>query len=840
MNHEAIGIAINGREVKIVHMVRDKYRLLVNYLESAVLKSDLEEEAKLKSKQAPDSTVLNEDDDIFSIKEEPYRSKAQDGKRLSARENADIIYSLLRKFTVRKIKVGFNIPASSVSYQDLDTHLDYDKNVFKGTLRKKIEEWKQGFNSLESVSVITRGDGTLCNVSCENQRPAIIGVLEQLNSFYRGNISLALMEPNEIALVNLAKNSYNFRDPNDCTAIIEMETEFSRIIFMKGGDLLSVSPIITESFNPDIMNIIYSKIIFELDNYNITDIKNILLAGKASTSTAKEYFEDRFPEARVGFIVSQPLAENLTTQYAREDLSEYAIPIALAWKLIDSKNENFIPTNLMPTQILDRQNVFKLTFTSYILLAFLGITSFFFTVRITSQKIENKSLRTKNRVYEERIRHSETTVKRVQELEHEIAKLTKSISLSDSLGFGSDRLLGLLERLNETVARTGKTWIDEIQNARNGFIIKGVTLERVNSPEIAKALGNAKTNKLLRIAYGNQKAFSFEIQVDAPRGVYQPGYEDMINPSTPLPAAEPPKIKMTSAEASETQPAIVSSLKTEDQTITVVESPATENNENIADESVANTSPQVVTEAVYQRNDTRETSSANQTVESNQPVNDQNKASSHYTIQVSAHAIKFTANKEVQFFQSKGYDAFVTTQLHSSRDIPYWVCIGDYTSYLEAEQSVAELEKLSKREFDIVNTGSATSERVTAETTPIERRPIQTKISESGRDIPEVRDRTIDADKQGSPESARSTHSSGYYTIRLSAHATQLTAKKDVSQFKRQGYDAFITLSPHRSQNVPLWVCYGEYKTYDEAKAKMLELKQSIPGDYYVFQSKIQ
>ena len=146
------------------------------------------------------------------------------------------------------------------------------------------------------------------------------------------------MDSNEVSLANLARNSYNFYETNEITVIVQLETEFSRIIFMKGDDLLTVSPIITEGLSPEINEIIYSKIIYELDNLNISEINNLLLSGKASTSTAKSFFEKEFPKVRVGFIVSQPLAENLSTQFSREDLSDYAIPIALAWKVVDSKS----------------------------------------------------------------------------------------------------------------------------------------------------------------------------------------------------------------------------------------------------------------------------------------------------------------------------------------------------------------------------------------------------------------------------------------------------------------------------------------------------------------------
>ena len=88
----------------------------------------------------------------------------------------------------------------------MDTRLDYNKNIFKGSLRKKVDDWKKGFNALDNVSVISKKDGTLCNVACDTHQLIVIETLEQLNTFFRNNLYLALMDPNEISLINDSKS----------------------------------------------------------------------------------------------------------------------------------------------------------------------------------------------------------------------------------------------------------------------------------------------------------------------------------------------------------------------------------------------------------------------------------------------------------------------------------------------------------------------------------------------------------------------------------------------------------------------------------------------------------
>ena len=211
MRKQAIGIAINGRDVKIAQLIRDKSGVSVAYLQSAILSSDLDNEAHQALEERTQAPLNESKEDLFGMDKPPeVEEPVQDNARVQ--ENANIIYSLLKKFTATKVRVGFNVSSANVSYQDLNTTLDYDKNVSKGNLLKKIEKWKSGFNSLDNVSVIARGDGTLCNVALESpQQPMILTLLEQLNTYFKGNLLLSSMVPNEVALVNLAKKSYTFK-----------------------------------------------------------------------------------------------------------------------------------------------------------------------------------------------------------------------------------------------------------------------------------------------------------------------------------------------------------------------------------------------------------------------------------------------------------------------------------------------------------------------------------------------------------------------------------------------------------------------------------------------------
>ena len=869
MRKEAIGIAINGREVKIAHLFKDKDRMAIDFLQSAVLASDLEIQERNNNDDGLEATLNKDEVDAFDING-PYETELPQENEEETRNNANVLHTVLNKFAGRKSKVGFNISPSNVSYKELDTHLDYDKNVFQGTLREKIENWKKGFNALDTVSVLSRKDGTLCNVVCETPNPPILYILDQLNAYFKGNLFLALMDPNEISLVNLARNSYNFNTGLEITAIIEVETEFSRIIFMRGDDFLATSPIIPESVSPDINSIIYSKLLYELDNLNIEEVNNILLAGNASLNTTKEYFEKRLPKTRVGFIVSQPLAENLTIQYTREDLSQYAIPITLAWKAIDSKNDKFIPTNLLPAAVIDRQKVLKLSLTSYALLLLLAFTAFFMAWTIGAKNADINSFERQNIVLQDRIDNSEFTVKKVNDIDQQLMRLKKRLALSDSLGQGSDKLLSFLESLNESVLDIDDIWIEEVQTIEGGFRIQGMALKRGSVPELSETLGGAKIRKLTRSGYGSHKVFLFEMDI-----IWDP--ESLFDDYDQFPVPDIYPASRSSVSDAQYARAEIAQNRTKN-----LHTEPPQKSQTRADDSMSDR----VSEATYSENQANddnfqygsykkeatmreEESSASKAINySTEPKrhralsNDIEGAYSHYTIRISAHAVRFTAEKDIALFRSKGYEAYITRLPNSNRSVPYSVCFGNFDSYAEAQQECENLYSIIRREYDIVGlpdnkTSYAPQFNRNApfKTTPVsDHRAIrtssmparQTRMADNGDDgnraqahrpspDAEARKSINRIENSKNQESVARPHdSTSHYTIRISAHVIRFTADKDIKLFKSKGLETYLCDFSEKSPDSPYWVCYGKFDSVSSAEAEIAKLNRLISRKYRV------
>ena len=69
-----------------------------------------------------------------------------------------------------------------------------------------------------------------------------------------------------------------------------------------------------------------------------------------------------------------------------DQIAEFAIPIALAWKASDSSNKSLISTNFLHKQIIESQKVFKVGWHGFVIVALIFIFSLLSTSKIMEFK----------------------------------------------------------------------------------------------------------------------------------------------------------------------------------------------------------------------------------------------------------------------------------------------------------------------------------------------------------------------------------------------------------------------------------------------------------------------
>lgn len=507
---QALGFAVSGTEVRLAHLISEKGQIRLEALERAKLKTSLETPA---AAEKPEEFTEGELPDAFGLKESAGEKAFRENNQRTDSANVEVLYGLLDRFTQKRIKIACNVPLSMVSYQGMPGPVGAMSVVERMGGAERVPGMNLGQRTIKGK------DGTAITMSYENHPPTM-SLLRELNGFVRGNLFLDLMQTTELALVNLARVSMEL-PPDAVTAIVYLEEGFSRLLFLRGEDLIHVSSLINESASsPDILEVIYRRLLYEQDEAQIPEVAKILLAGKGSRMRAKDFFAAQCTGVDVDYLYSDKLGKFPANEIQRAVFSEFAVAIALAWQVLEPKNPSFMLVDLLPQEFKDQQQVLKLNYHGYVLLALTGLVAFFFTWQILRLRNDNAIINAKNLQLEEQIRSNQATVDRVHELEEECKRLDKNLVLSDSLSKGHDEFLVFSQKLNRSVRRTGSVWVEEILKSQNGFSIKGISLRRETIPFLAEQLENASLRRVTRAEDGKQKMFSFELErQNAPAGV---------------------------------------------------------------------------------------------------------------------------------------------------------------------------------------------------------------------------------------------------------------------------------------------------------------------------------
>lgn len=516
MTKNALGIAINGQDIKVAEIVKNKNEICISVLENARLVTELECPLSESSKDSVDA-LLND-----GPTEESFSNFDDDETFMDngSSENFEILHALFKNIASKKIQTAFNAPADKVVYKETEATVPQqptEKNgIFSDLLKPKTKKSKEPV--VYNISPLGQEHGF--NVYLDShEAPIIQSSLEQLNSLLNGNLLLSTMMPNEVALVNLVNRNYNFEEPTAISAIIYIEESVSRIIFLKGSFFWFASPLYAEADDENINTLIYSKILFELDNHNMEHVSNIFLACRAVNDLSYMYFMENFPGSNVDLIISHHFAEQYSSEYDRPQLAEYAIPIALAFETLMTKDTFAIRGNLLPAEIINRHKMLKLSKMGFGFLGLLAAATLVFTYLTVDNAKMSRHLIAQNEMLQEQIIYNQDLVEQVQKLNADIINLDRSLSLSDSLGNGYDNLFMFLDVLNQSIKENKSLWIDHLETNDKGFNISGSALNRQTIPVLSKRVGYNLLQKVFREEINNKLLYNFEMDIRWPNKI---------------------------------------------------------------------------------------------------------------------------------------------------------------------------------------------------------------------------------------------------------------------------------------------------------------------------------
>tara|TARA_R100001143_G_C3361345_1_gene136873 strand:+ start:48732 stop:50915 length:2184 start_codon:yes stop_codon:yes gene_type:complete len=475
----------------------------------------------------------------------------------------DVLLSNQLEYTdASKLIIGLHIPLGKTTFQLL-------KGIDPTTMKKK--ERREFFNDkLQPIhqsevvedhynwKKLKNGD---CLIAYSPDSNELINLVEIVQTNSRKKIAIHEKLPDESIWVGLARANYKLKE-EDITGLIALGKKSSRVLFMKGDELVSILPIITEGEDSNnVLNTVFSKILFELDKGDLPKIDRLLLVQSSDLSEmAKVYFQRQFDNIEVDYLVPDPdvLSYSDKTFKSPKDLQPYLSAIGAAWAATKTDQKSFSSLSLLPQYLIDKQQLYKIEWHGLIFLILIGLSPLFLNYLYTLKSDELTDLQNEIELKELQIESLRPTADSTEAF----------ISRTNLLQNESNNILNLAEYSTEwsevmNIVNSGLSdipglWITSVRNNGQNLAITGFSLSRNSIPQLAQLFTDVNILSVVETDLREETAYNFGITVNNFRQDVE-----RYSPEMPVPVrmTETPEETVFSSEdnanSNSTPPAIV-------------------------------------------------------------------------------------------------------------------------------------------------------------------------------------------------------------------------------------------------------------------------------------------
>ncbi|MBF8293933.1 MAG: hypothetical protein HW389_478 [Bacteroidetes bacterium] len=506
----AIALFVDGLELKFVQLSMKKGRVTLRDYKTVALVQKFEE----KQGAALEGGLQTEDVAAESFGEPAITSEMTEQE---GQNNAAVLLSILTDLPSSKYTVSYALSEPAVTYQEFESDSGLKGYKLKKHIAQELSAMRSAAPALDAIDFIPTAQGGLLSIVREDGMH-IYDLLREIKPFIGNRIPrINLIDSADTALLGLVRGSYDQQE-DEVSVLVYVGNDFSRLIFMKGKNYLHFAPIISEGYgSSNIENTIYSRILLEQDNIALTRIDRIVLCGESHKVSLRESLAPQFTSATVEYLQSPELDVSLYEGLIGEAVSEYAIPIATAWRALDPDKKGLYSLNLCPVIITEGQKAFKLAWHGWVLaLLIIGSIVFFSTsIETRSGEIrrENELLtRKKSELVDlEQLRIARSA------LQADISRFSNAYSVYDSIAPGSDRWSRVFHYLANSVEDLNSLWIYKVEkDVQNPGILKisGYSIYRTRISRLASLFERATLKQVRTSDIRGKIVYDFELIVE--------------------------------------------------------------------------------------------------------------------------------------------------------------------------------------------------------------------------------------------------------------------------------------------------------------------------------------
>ena len=573
------------RELKTVLATISGGKITVEGFDHAMMVSMLKQQVEETVNMVDGEPAMEDAGDVFGVEDEPIEitdetlfgedeTEAEDMVSVDNAEviqdddsgeltNEDVLLSLVQRVDAKKFNFAINIPATLLSVFHLrENYSELKPKVRNKEIRNTVRERLDKAIPADHIAhIMASGGESAISFSYEGNIPlitAIDGIMPHLDTAPKFNLAV----PDEISLQNIIRLN---EDPGeeDYIAIIDMEETSTRIIISKGGNIIHIPPPVqagTET--PEVMNTIFSKILYEQDMGDMPDFQKIILTGESKDVNAREFLDEKFGDVEVEYLTIRTDKIEIPEELI-EDLPEYAVPLGMALHSLIPKDESILPVNMLPDYVKARQKTLKLDWHGMIVLAVIFALPFVINWQNTKKATQKFELTQRLNYLNSSIVDLEWAEPLLDSIAARMSLADENMNLVDSLSRGTLRFSVTLNKINDAVRKVNSIWLTEMNTRGAGIDISGFSLYRNRIHRLATQFIGANIQSVTPAKIRNKPVYRFQMSL-----VKIVDDDSLYNPVVVIPEPEPVSEPELIAEETEEIP-VLEIVETSAETLVV-------------------------------------------------------------------------------------------------------------------------------------------------------------------------------------------------------------------------------------------------------------------------------
>ncbi len=502
-----IGLFVDGLDVKLAHLSVQRRHIVIEELKSATLAT------KLQDRKVLDEVMTTQADsgDAFSL---PLSPAPEQPSETSREDNNAVLLGLIANYPRNRYSLTYSLAEPSIYYHQLESDFGLHGKKLKDRILNELKSVRAFQPAADAVDAIKTDEGNLLCIVREDGM-SLINSLDDIKGYIGNRLpTISAIDSADVSFMNLVRANYEF-EPQEFSVLVYVGAEFTRLIFMRGSEFHQFAPIIGEGYDsPNLQNTVYSRLLLEQDNLAIPHLRRIILAGESKRIGFKEFLSQQLPDQEVDYLMTPRLDCSQLAAEQQETLSEYAVPIGAAMKVLDPGNPQVYNVNLLPSTVREGQRMFRLAWHGYALMVALFVTTFLFTWQISGKARELRDLGDVLTLKESQRAENMTLSNSISALEDQLTRYKVSMALYDSLVPGSERWSKVLTQMSHGVDDLNSIWLTDLTAGKDPeMVVNGFTTYRTRIPRLSALFDSSVLEEVNVQEIRKETVYKYRIKV---------------------------------------------------------------------------------------------------------------------------------------------------------------------------------------------------------------------------------------------------------------------------------------------------------------------------------------